>query len=68
MVDNKIVSAYQQAMMDATINAAMYGHGFIRISKTETEFQVTCINPDEYKDHAELMTWITENKHTSQKP
>ena len=32
MVDNKIVSAYQQAMMDATINAALYGHGFIRLS------------------------------------
>jgi len=51
-----------KAWTDATMEAMLYGHGFIRISYTGNQLEVASVKPEEYEDITELMKFIKENK------
>lgn len=52
--------AYQQALLDATIDACLYGSGFAVVTKTPTRFEVKRLDIKEVFD---LAKFILENKH-----
>jgi len=60
--EDKKINSYQQALLDATMNSLLYGHGFIRVTH-DNGFIVTAIPIDEYPDISELMKFISDKNN-----
>ena len=63
MSEDKI-NAYQQALLDATVDACLYGSGFAVVTKTPTSFEVKRLDIQEVLD---LSKFILENRNGATK-
>ena len=53
------INSYQQALLDATVDACLYGNGFIRVTKKNTGFEVAHIP---HEDFEALLRFMKDNK------
>jgi hypothetical protein len=57
----RIVNNYDKAFDDATADAVLYGHGFIRLSYNDG-FEAHHIKHSEFDSIKELFDWIKNNR------
>jgi len=62
------MSELEEVYMHAIVDALVFGHGFIRISKTNTEVEVHLIQHSEFDDVMELFNWIKKEKEKINEP
>lgn len=53
-------NTYQQALLEATLESLLYGHGFIRVTHGNDGFEVKHIKADELTD---LLKFMKDQKH-----
>lgn len=54
------INTYQQALLEATHDSLIYGHGFIRVTHNNNGFEVKRVDLDELFN---LLKFLKDQKH-----